>query len=222
MLVSSSRLATRTAMLRRLSPTNNVSSSMRPADRVRQLLQMSQETETHPALRNADFLDIVDRHVQLGSSLRGAVVRAVDECGDTPDAIRVLLLHCRTGAPIDDRAVLDDANEKDPDDAFLIKAIVASSNGGPATSFALQRAAWSLRERHTIQRERRTHAAQAMFSARILSWLPVAFGLVMAVTNPSVRGVFFGGPAGLFCLAAGIGLNVVGRRWMKRITCSFD
>ena len=174
----------------------------------------------HRGLNGADFLEVVDRHVQLGSSLRGAVIRATDETGGLP-ALGVLLLHCKTGAPLDAPEIIADAAEHEADEAFLIRSIVAAGAGGPAASFALQRAAWALRERHAIRLERRTQAAQAMFSARILSWLPVVFGVIMAVTNRSVRGAYFGGVAGLACLFVGILLNVAGRRWMTRVTCSF-
>jgi Flp pilus assembly protein TadB len=60
-----------------------------------------------------------------------------------------------------------------------------------------------------------------VFAARVLSWLPVVFGVLMILTNGSVRSAYFGGVAGLVCMVVGLGLNVTGRKWMKRITCSF-
>lgn len=175
-----------------------------------------------PALVAAGFLDIVDRHVTLGSSLRGAIVSASAECDRSlHETLRVLLLHCRTGAPLDDHEVLADTAGRSSDEAFLVRSLVAASAGGSGTSFALQRAAWALRERHAIASERRTYAAQAVFAARILSWLPVVFGALMAATNGSVRSAYFGGFAGLACVVVGVALNVAGRKWMRRITCSF-
>jgi Flp pilus assembly protein TadB len=175
-----------------------------------------------PALIAAGFLDVVDRHVQLGSSVRGAIVSASGE-GDPAlsDTLRVLLLHCRTGAPLDDDEVLADAAGRPTNEAFLVRSLVAAGAGGPGASFALQRAAWALRERHAVASERRTHAAQAVFAARILSWLPVVFGILMIATNGSVRSAYFGGVAGLACVVIGVALNFAGHRWMRRITCSF-
>jgi Flp pilus assembly protein TadB len=175
-----------------------------------------------PALVSAGFLDVVDRHVQLGSSLRGAIVSASAECdASLSDTLRVLLLHCRTGAPLDDEEVLADAAGRPTNEAFLVRSLVAAGAGGPGTSFALQRAAWALRERHAVASERRMFAAQAVFAARILSWLPVVFGALMIATNGSVRSAYFGGVAGFACVVIGVALNVAGRRWMRRITCSF-
>ena len=175
-----------------------------------------------PALIAAGFLDVVDRHVQLGSSVRGAIVSASVECDPAlSDTLRVLLLHCRTGAPLDDDEVLADAAGRPTNEAFLVRSLVAAGAGGPGASFALQRAAWALRERHAVASERRMYAAQAVFAARILSWLPVVFGILMIATNDSVRSAYFGGVAGLACVVIGIALNFAGRRWMRRITCSF-
>lgn len=185
-------------------------------------LPLQRQREVDPALHAATFLDVVDRHVRLGSSLRGAILSANSECDPSlSDTLRVLILHCRTGAPLDDAEVLADAAGRSSNEAFLVRSLVAASAGGPGASFALQRAAWALRERHAVASERRTYAAQAVFAARVLSWLPVVFGVLMMITNGSVRSAYFGGVAGAACVVVGVGLNVAGRKWMKRITCSF-
>lgn len=209
------RVVARVMSLRRL---------VEPVDPVRHgVLRSFRDRRTgDDTAHGAAFLDVVDRHVRLGSSVRGAIQAAVGECDRSLDEpLRVLVLHCRTGAPLDDDEVLDDAARRPTDDAFLIRSLVAAAAGGNAASFCLQRAAWALRERQAIRAERRAHAAQAVFAARVLSWLPVVFGLVMAATNGSVRSAYFGGPVGVLCVIVGVGLNVAGRRWMRRITCSF-
>ena len=178
--------------------------------------------QDHFLLRAAALVDDVDRNVCLGSSVRGAIQSAVTGSdAELSATLRVLMLHCRTGAPLDADEVLDDAANRSVDEGFLIRSLVAAGAGGQAASFCLQRTSWALRERHAISAERRVYASQAVFAARILSWLPVVFGGLMAATNESVRSVYFGGPIGLLCVIIGVGLNVVGRRWMKRITCSF-
>jgi Flp pilus assembly protein TadB len=208
------RFAVRVLALRRLGGTDS--------SRRLEFGRFTQRHKTEPVAHGAAFLDLVDRHVRLGSSVRGAIQSAASECDASLDEpLRVLLLHCRTGAPLDDGEVLDDAARRPTDDAFLIRSLVAAGAGGQAASFCLQRAAWALRERHAIRSERRAHAAQAVFAARVLSWLPVVFGIVMATTNASVRSAYFGGPIGVVCVLGGVGLNVLGRRWMRRITCSF-
>lgn len=208
------RIVARALTLRRLLPPVEPM-RLRPS-------RFARAERVDTALSGAVFLETVDRHVQLGASPRGAIQSAADNADPAlTDTLRVLLLHCRTGAPLDDEEVLVDAAGRNDDEAFLVRSLVAAGAGGRAASYALQRASWALRERHAIRAERRTHAAQAVFAARILSWLPVIFGVMMAATNDSVRSAYFGGPVGIFCVAVGVALNVAGRRWMKRITCSF-
>ena len=185
--------------------------------------RLRRKDSVEPAQVAAGFLDVVDRHVQLGSSLRGAIVSASTQCDPSlSETLRVILLYCRTGASLDDEEVLADAARRRADDAFLVRSLVAAGAGGPGTSFALQRAAWVLRERHAVASERRMFAAQAVFAARILSWMPVVFGILMVATNGSIRSAYFGGTAGFVCVVVGVALNIVGRRWMRRIACSFS
>ena len=175
-----------------------------------------------PALDAADFLESVDRGVRLGSSVRGAIIASATQHPNLDDVLRVVVLHCRTGAPLDDDEVLRDAERHQADGAFLVRSLVTANSGGPSASYALQRAAWALRERHAVRAERRAHAAQAVFASRVLSWLPLAFGVMMVFTNGSVRGVYFGRPIGLVCLVVGLSLNFAGRRWMHRIAGTCD
>jgi len=168
-----------------------------------------------PALAMADFLDAVARGVHLGNSLRGSVGIALNDASVVVKPyLQSLALHCRIGAPLEDLVNDNTTNDLPPDIAFGMYALVASNAGGTGTGHALQRASWVLRERHSVNEERRTQSAQALFSARVLSWLPVAFGATMLGTNSGVRHVVFATPAGLACLVVGICLNLAGRRWM--------
>ena len=166
----------------------------------------------------AGFLDTIERNVHLGNSLRGATSVALESVDAALQPhLQSLALHCRLGAPLEE-LVTDEALVNTPHDcAFGLYALVAAGAGGTGTSHALQRASWVLRERHAVREERRIQCAQALFSARILSWLPVAFGGAMLATNVSVRNVVFTTPMGLFCVAIGVAFNVAGRRWMKRV-----
>jgi Flp pilus assembly protein TadB len=51
-----------------------------------------------------------------------------------------------------------------------------------------------------------------------MSWMPIGFGAIMLLTSPSVRKVVLFSPLGLVCVVIGVALNLIGRRWMGRIT----
>ena len=170
------------------------------------------------ALSTADFLDAIERSIHTGHSLRAAVNDALPLL---PAHMQVhfqnLALHCRIGAPLEEVLITPAAGDIPADVIFGTQAIVAASAGGVGMRYALERASWVLRERHSVSEERRLQSAQALFSARIMSWLPLAFGSMMVATNANVRNVLFATPVGFLCCAVGAALNFVGRWWMKKL-----
>jgi tight adherence protein B len=105
----------------------------------------------------------------------------------------------------------------DPDWA-LARAVLATlaEHGGPAAE-PLDRVAATLRERAALRDERRVHAAAAVLSARLLTWLPILVAGWSVLTSPSVRHVLLATPVGWACLTGGVVLNLLGRHWTARI-----
>jgi Flp pilus assembly protein TadB len=173
------------------------------------------------AVACADFLDHVERNVRLGRSLRSGVLDAHAHlpAGRLREALGHTVLYCRTGAPLEELIARDNSASVDsPDITFVVQSLAAAAAGGTGTAHALERASWVLRERHVVREERRVHAAQAVLSARVMSWMPIGFGAIMLLTSPSVRKVVLFSPLGLVCVVIGVALNLIGRRWMGRIT----
>jgi Flp pilus assembly protein TadB len=177
--------------------------------------------EVPEAVACADFLDNVERNVRLGRSLRSGILdaHALLAAGALREALEHTVLYCRTGAPLEELLARDHSSSTDsPDITFVVQSLAAAAAGGTGTAHALERAAWVLRERHVVREERRVHAAQAVLSARVMSWMPIGFGAIMLLTSPSVRKVVLFSPLGLVCVVIGVALNLIGRRWMGRIT----
>lgn len=105
----------------------------------------------------------------------------------------------------------------DPDWA-LARAVLATlaEHGGPASE-PLDRVAATLRERAALRDERRVHAAAAVLSARLLTWLPLLVAGCSMLTSSSVRQVMLATPLGWACLVGGVLLNLLGRQWTARI-----
>ena len=179
------------------------------------------DTTDHPeAVSCADFLDSVERHVRLGRSLRAGILEAHASLPPGPlrESLEHTVLYCRTGAPLEELLTHDRTRPESGDIAFVLQSLVAAAAGGTGTAHALERASWVLRERHVVREERRVHAAQAVLSARVMSWMPIGFGAVMILSSPSVREVVLFSPLGVVCGVIGVALNLLGRRWMGRIT----
>lgn len=107
-----------------------------------------------------------------------------------------------------------------PGAALVAAAIVLAAETGGDVPIALDRAALTLRERVALDREVGALASQARSSAVVLAAAPVAFAVVAALIDPRTAGFLLRSPIGIGCLAAGLGLNVAGWRWMARITRS--
>ena len=87
--------------------------------------------------------------------------------------------------------------------------------GGPAAT-PLERAAATLRARDAIAAEQQAQCAQARLSARVLTLVPLALLVLLAITDHKVRSVITS-PAGFAVVLLGGLLNATGALWMRRI-----
>lgn len=174
----------------------------------------------------AAWCDDVARHLRLGASLHGALAQ-----GDAPPGLEAVARAAADGAAVAD-AALRAAHAHDPEalghgasrvgDAreptrFVLRTIAIASLGGPGAPHALERTATTLRDRAAADADRRAHAAQAMLSMRVLTWLPVAVLAWLVATSDGARAFVVGSPRGWACVAAGIACNALGRRAMRRL-----
>lgn len=176
-----------------------------------------------PALRDIDvaaWCEELARRCRAGDSLTLAVREA-------PAAAALRTVLAPVELALDRGAALPSAIERHltttpslPGSAVLALEVVrvAAEVGGPVAQ-PLDRAAATLRLRVADAEERAAHSAQARWSARTLTILPVAVLLLLATTSPDIRDVARS-PVGVSCLALGAALNLTGWRWMRRIVGS--
>lgn len=73
-----------------------------------------------------------------------------------------------------------------------------------------------LKDRAHQRVERVTQAANATASMRLLTWLPLVCGAWILLDSPHVRSFLLTSSMGWMCLTIGVGLNVLGRLWLRR------
>lgn len=73
-----------------------------------------------------------------------------------------------------------------------------------------------LNDRVHLREERASQASQAAMSMKMLTSLPVVCGAWMIVDSAEIRAFLFETVAGWTCLIFGIGLNLLGRWWLRR------
>ncbi|MDH3752986.1 MAG: type II secretion system F family protein [Acidimicrobiia bacterium] len=103
---------------------------------------------------------------------------------------------------------------------LAVAALLLTIDAGGTGAGAIDRVAATVRDRRSIEREVAALSSQARASAVVIGLLPVAF-LVLAITaDPATSSFLFTTPAGILCLTAGLGLDVVAAVWMHRIARS--
>lgn len=161
----------------------------------------------------ATWCDRIARRIRSGDTL-GAAIRAVDPPTTVHDAVAPLVLALDRGGDL--RAAASAAAGRNSAlDAALAVIGACARLGGPAAE-PLDRVAAALRRRVADAADRRTQSAQARTSATTLTLLPLGFLIVMTVTSASVRAGVASTP-GAMSIVAGVGLNLAGWCWMRRI-----
>lgn len=118
--------------------------------------------------------------------------------------------------------ILDDMSEsaETTDHMMALHVIALASEVGGDIAQQLDCLIDTLLDRSLSQAERQTQAATATASMRLITWLPVVCGTWILSDSPAVRHVLLATPLGWACLTVGVGLNLVGRTWTKRLVRS--
>lgn len=172
----------------------------------------SRRVRTDPA-GIAAWCDRLAQAVRSGSTL-SAAIRTTDAPPGCREPIGALVLSIGRGASL--RESLDIAPiDPDLELAFTVLRACVEHGGPPAEP--LDRVAATLRARAAARAERRTHSAQARLSALVMTLLPIAMLGVLVLTSSAIRAVMIS-PTGAFVFATGSALNLIGWRWMRRLT----
>lgn len=181
--------------------------SVRPAPR---RLRVGRRPSPCGPAELAGWCDALARDVRSGASL-AAALRA--ETPPTRTAFVEARHRLERGVPLADALSVPATS---PDEhAVLMVLSACADHGGPAAQ-PLDRVASTLRRRAADQAERAVHSAQARLSASVMTVLPGAVLVLLLTTSPSVRAVV-PTPFGAIVIVVGLGLNVLGWWWMRRI-----
>jgi tight adherence protein B len=159
----------------------------------------------------AAWCDRLARATRSGATLTAALRDA--EPPARGDAVARIVLRLDRGASLSDAVRLDGG---DPNLDLALTVVRACAEQGGPPSEPIDRVAATLRGRAADLAERRTQSAQARLSAAVMTLLPIAMLAVLLVSSATVRTVM-STRIGLLVLAAGLVLNLLGWRWMRRL-----
>jgi len=163
-----------------------------------------------------EFVHGVAGALRAGSSLVAALTGGVVPAALADDlaAVRARIV---AGCPVVDAlAAWADAAGDAATRAVAGALAVVHLEGGAAAG-PLDGLADALRARESVVREAAALATQARLSALVILLAPIAFVLVGGVAAPEQIAHLTATWAGRGCLAAGLGLDVIGALWMRRI-----
>jgi len=166
-----------------------------------------------------EALDAIARSLRSGASLRQAVRDGASGIGGVlgTDLRRVV-------AEIDDGVPLADAldgwrrRRPLPGVRLVTAALSLGATTGGASARAVDGLSQTLRTNAAITAEVRALSSQARLSALVIALAPIGFTVVAASADPRVARFLLRTPAGLLCLAVGLGLDAIGALWMRRLS----
>ena len=167
------------------------------------------------------MLELLARELRAGATVPVAL-RAV--AADEPAASSLLPIVERVdrGARVGDE--LDRwAADLGSADAELARSVLRLGlRTGAALADSLDRVAATIRDRIELDDELKALTAQSRASASILAAAPAVFLLVIGLADPSMVAPLVTTPIGWVCLTVGIGLDVLGFWWMRRLVRGID
>jgi tight adherence protein B len=165
-----------------------------------------------------DALDLIARAMQAGHALSSAILMAANE-GPQPlaDAWRTIFDEINFGIPT--RMAIEDFSERVDSEyvrLFVVSTLIQMETGGNMAEI-LHNTAKLIRERQQLQASVKVLSAEGRVSALILSTLPFALGIVLALINPGFVAVLWTDPLGLKMLLGALALMLLGVFWMWRM-----
>ncbi|MFV2038649.1 MAG: type II secretion system F family protein [Acidimicrobiales bacterium] len=167
-----------------------------------------------------EFLEELARGLRSGSSMRTAV-RDAGQLSEPPLSHDLMRVQARLENGVTLEVALDEWTQRRSNvRAVHLVAAAASmaSTAGGSVAQAIDGVADTIRSDLDLRAEVRALASQAEASAVLVAVLPVAFALIAGLTDPRTLTFLLGTRIGLISLAIGVGLDLVGLLWMRKIT----
>ena len=158
-----------------------------------------------------EALNIISNGLRAGLSFSQAVSIAGKDL-DSPisDEFTKIIRDNTLGKSMDD-SLMDFTRRTDDEDVdMFVTAMIIQRQVGGNLAEILDTISSTIRERVRIKGEVRTLTAQSKLSAAIISILPIAIALFLAILNPSYIGKLFTSTLGLIMVGGAVGMMMLG------------
>ena len=166
-----------------------------------------------------DTILLMSNGLKAGYSIQQAMV-SVTEGGQPPLSEEIARVVREMSLGLDMESALEHANQriKSKDFDMVVTAILIHRTVGGNLSEVLDKIAGTVRERVSLHGEVRVLTAQARASGYIITGLPFAVAVILAVISPSFERPLFTHPLGWAMLVLGLIMIGIGYSIIRRIT----
>jgi tight adherence protein B len=165
-----------------------------------------------------DSLDAVARSLRSGGSLRQSVEEAATAArGPLADDLGGVVDRLRHGVRLEESLDAWAGARPLPGVRLATSALALGAETGGASAQAIDGVAATLRINLAIAGEVRALSSQARLSALVIALAPIGFAVFAATTDSSTATFLLRTPIGLTCLVVGLGLDLAGGLWMRRL-----
>lgn len=170
----------------------------------------------------ATWIDDVSRSVRRGTTLRQTLVDVGPSTPSLAAATAPLRHRLDRGAGVVEAteawgSTFGESDRRADRHLIAVAAVLSISSAvGGGASAPLDRLAAAMRQSAADDLERGAQSAQALISARVLTFVPIAMFALLLVIDGDVRAIVQTA-TGAALISCGLALNLVGGWWMKRI-----
>jgi tight adherence protein B len=165
-----------------------------------------------------DALSMISSALRVGHSLVASLGAVGDE---SPEPIGAEMRKCfdEQNYGVDMRTSLMNLTRRVPvqDFRIFVAAVLIQRESGGNLAEVLEKVVQTSRDRFRLKKQVSVHTAQGRMTGWVLSFLPMAIGLLMYLVNPKGMSVLWERPIGLKMLGAAIGMDVVGGLIIRKI-----
>jgi tight adherence protein B len=165
-----------------------------------------------------ESIDLLGRSIRAGHAFPTGLKVVAEESPDPMGAeFRQIFEEQKFGLPLED-SLLGLADRVDLVDVrIFVTAILVQREVGGNLAEILDKIAYTIRERFTLQRQIRVYTAQGRLTGYILAALPILLGMAITALNPEYMAILFEDPMGKVLMAMAAVMQFLGFLLIRRI-----
>jgi tight adherence protein B len=165
-----------------------------------------------------EAIDLLGRAIRAGHAFSTGLQMVASEAQEpVASEFRQVFEEQKFGLPADDSLLALADRVSLLDVRIFITALLIQREVGGNLAEVLDKIAYTIRERFTIQRQVRVYTAQGRFTGYLLAGLPIAVGFLIWLLNQEYMNVLFTHPTGRLMITVAALLQIAGYFIIRRI-----